>query len=64
MQGIASWNIGRFGPLAPHAVICYERAAGRVAEERVRSGRLEPSLRLLRSIVTASAHAAALALQD
>ena len=38
LAGIKAWRMGRLGPLPPHTVVCYERAAGRVQEWRARTG--------------------------
>ena len=54
LSGIATWDIGRLGFLPPWAVICYERANGRVRAWRTSanaSSTAPPPLGLLRALV-------------
>jgi hypothetical protein len=51
---VASWHLERLGPLPPHAVVCPERAAARVAAWRKAQARSQlspPPIALLRGIV-------------
>ena len=53
-KGLATWDIGRLGHLPFHAVIVYERAAGRVKEWRDKTGAgadTAPPIELLRALV-------------
>ena len=52
--GLAGWNLARPGPLPPHSVLVYERAANRVQTWRRTAGvsaTSEPPLDLLRALI-------------
>ena len=54
LLGIHNWNLARLGPLPVHAVICFERAEGRVRKWRKDTGEhetAEPPLNLLKALV-------------
>ena len=54
IQGIQSWGLARISDIPEHAVICYERAAGRIDEWRAKSGsgqRAVPPLCLVKALI-------------
>jgi hypothetical protein len=54
LEGLAKWGLQRLGPLPRHAVVCFERAEGRVRKWRADAGEAEdapPPLSLLRALV-------------